>query len=260
VWLAKDIVENYSLDVGKNAESVKFDPTASDSYLENERCRAEEAAAVQAALEQSRVETIPEAAEEDESESEEDGDASESDSEGEDDAPEASEEAVLKPSAEGSEPAKESSELEEEDADEDETLAAYVKNVQGRKLRAESAGDEDEEQEEGEDEGSDSSDARSVEEKAEGAALASRTATTGTTAHAAATSLEQRRARLLTRGELMLLLETVSGELRLTPQPRHDGRVCIGLVGYPNVGKSSCINTLLGVSKSSHGKNLHHFC
>jgi hypothetical protein len=260
VWLAKDIVQNYSLDVGKNADSVKFDPTASDSYLESERCRAEEAAAVQAALEQSRVETIPEAAEEDAEEDEsgsedESGEGSEDGSESGDMAPGASEEAVLKPSAGDSEPAKESTaeaEAEEDDAGEDDNLAAYVKNALGRKLRAESAGEEDDDgddDKEGDGEGSDSDDARSMEEKAVGATLAGRVAT----ASSAATSIEQRRARLLTRGELVLLLETVSEELRLTPQPRHDGRVCIGLVGYPNVGKSSCINTLLGVSKSSHG-------
>lgn len=33
-----------------------------------------------------------------------------------------------------------------------------------------------------------------------------------------------------------------------------DARACVGMVGYPNVGKSSVINTLLGVAKSSHGK------
>eukprot|EP01033_Poteriospumella_lacustris_P017485 gene17485-12505_t len=33
-----------------------------------------------------------------------------------------------------------------------------------------------------------------------------------------------------------------------------DPRACVGMVGYPNVGKSSVINTLLGVAKSSHGK------
>ena len=46
----------------------------------------------------------------------------------------------------------------------------------------------------------------------------------------------------------------MSEELQLVSQDRNEGRICVGLVGYPNVGKSSCINTLLGVSKSSHGQ------
>jgi large subunit GTPase 1 len=32
----------------------------------------------------------------------------------------------------------------------------------------------------------------------------------------------------------------------------------VGLVGYPNVGKSSCINTMLGVTKSNHGMHFFH--
>lgn len=67
---------------------------------------------------------------------------------------------------------------------------------------------------------------------------------------------EQRQARVLSRGELMLLLNCLSQRLGLVGQMKHDGRVCVGLVGYPNVGKSSVINSLLGVSKSTHGNNI----
>ena len=62
-----------------------------------------------------------------------------------------------------------------------------------------------------------------------------------------------RRARVLNREELILLLCILPAKLGLEAQARHQGRVCIGMVGYPNVGKSSVINTILGVSKSSHG-------
>lgn len=63
----------------------------------------------------------------------------------------------------------------------------------------------------------------------------------------------RRRARVLTRSELILLLTELPIRLHLTAQPRHQGRICVGMLGYPNVGKSSAINTILAVSKSSHG-------
>jgi hypothetical protein len=63
----------------------------------------------------------------------------------------------------------------------------------------------------------------------------------------------RRRARVLTRSELILLLTELPVRLHLTAQPRHQGRICVGMLGYPNVGKSSAINTILAVSKSSHG-------
>lgn len=64
----------------------------------------------------------------------------------------------------------------------------------------------------------------------------------------------KRRARVLTRSELILLLTDLPIRLHLTAQPRHQGRICVGMLGYPNVGKSSAINTILAVSKSSHGR------
>lgn len=64
----------------------------------------------------------------------------------------------------------------------------------------------------------------------------------------------RRRARVLTRRELILLLEELPVKLNLKAQDRHQGRICVGMLGYPNVGKSSAINTILAVSKSSHGK------
>jgi hypothetical protein len=63
----------------------------------------------------------------------------------------------------------------------------------------------------------------------------------------------RRRARVLTRSELILLLTELPVRLHLSAQPRHQGRICVGMLGYPNVGKSSAINTILAVSKSSHG-------
>jgi large subunit GTPase 1 len=65
----------------------------------------------------------------------------------------------------------------------------------------------------------------------------------------------RRRARVLTRRELILLLTELPIRLHLVAQDRHQGRICVGMLGYPNVGKSSAINTILAVSKSSHGES-----
>jgi len=64
----------------------------------------------------------------------------------------------------------------------------------------------------------------------------------------------QRRCRVLRRQELVMLLEYIPKALQKVGQSRHQGRLCIGLMGFPNVGKSSCINSILAVSKSTHGQ------
>lgn len=65
---------------------------------------------------------------------------------------------------------------------------------------------------------------------------------------------EAKYSKVLSRVELIELLGMLSKKLGIVGQRKHDGRYCIGMVGYPNVGKSSVINTLLCVSKSNHGK------
>lgn len=64
----------------------------------------------------------------------------------------------------------------------------------------------------------------------------------------------RRNARVLTRKELELFLVLLPDKLGITPQSRHGDRLCVGLLGFPNVGKSSVINTLMCATKSTHGK------
>eukprot|EP01038_Epipyxis_sp_PR26KG_P004764 gene4764-6682_t len=62
-----------------------------------------------------------------------------------------------------------------------------------------------------------------------------------------------RQSRVLSREELIYFLTLLPERLNILPQEKHNGRICVGMVGYPNVGKSSVINSVLNVSKSSHG-------
>ena len=50
-----------------------------------------------------------------------------------------------------------------------------------------------------------------------------------------------RMASVLTRHELILLLTALPSRLGLQPQARHSGRICVGMLGYPN-GKCICMS------------------
>lgn len=59
-------------------------------------------------------------------------------------------------------------------------------------------------------------------------------------------------AKLMNRLELMRLFERLGQALHIEPSPKNSARLCVGMVGYPNVGKSSAINTLMGVTPLDH--------
>lgn len=57
----------------------------------------------------------------------------------------------------------------------------------------------------------------------------------------------------LTREDLLVALEAFAESHGCKPDPKYDNRIQYGMVGFPNVGKSSVINVLVGSSKSLHG-------
>ena len=59
--------------------------------------------------------------------------------------------------------------------------------------------------------------------------------------------------RLLTREELTNWMHNFAIKNGCEPNPRFENRIQFGTVGFPNVGKSSVINVLMGSSKHTHG-------
>ncbi|EED88213.1 predicted protein, partial [Thalassiosira pseudonana CCMP1335] len=57
----------------------------------------------------------------------------------------------------------------------------------------------------------------------------------------------------LTREELIGALTAFAESHGCVPDEKYDNRIQYGMVGFPNVGKSSVINVLVGSSKSLHG-------
>jgi len=57
----------------------------------------------------------------------------------------------------------------------------------------------------------------------------------------------------LTKEQLLEALDSFAQSHGCTPDEKYDNRIQYGLVGFPNVGKSSVINVLMGSSKSIHG-------
>ncbi|CAM9322920.1 unnamed protein product [Chrysoparadoxa australica] len=60
--------------------------------------------------------------------------------------------------------------------------------------------------------------------------------------------------KLLGRVELMTIVEGMARRMCSEDvRVKNQGRACVGMVGYPNVGKSSVINVLANVAATSHG-------
>mmetsp|Transcript_14429 Transcript_14429/g.29392 ORF Transcript_14429/g.29392 Transcript_14429/m.29392 type:complete len:733 (-) Transcript_14429:107-2305(-) len=57
----------------------------------------------------------------------------------------------------------------------------------------------------------------------------------------------------LTREELLNALAIFATNHGCQPEKKYDNRIQYGMVGFPNVGKSSVINVLIGSSKNIHG-------
>ena len=57
----------------------------------------------------------------------------------------------------------------------------------------------------------------------------------------------------LTRQELLDWLFSFAHQYKCEPDPRFHDKIQFGMVGFPNVGKSSVINVLVGAAKHAHG-------
>jgi large subunit GTPase 1 len=66
-------------------------------------------------------------------------------------------------------------------------------------------------------------------------------------------SVESSTTRILSRSQLIHAMRSFAQEHGCQPDERYEHRIQFGMVGFPNVGKSSVINVLMGTSKHAHG-------
>ena len=187
-----------------------------------------------------------------------DGDAGDGDGDGDavaDDAPPAaaSSSTAAATAAAAADDDDEGSEEESEDEDEDAALARMVagKRFDGGGLLP-AAGDDDDEEEEEEGEGGDEGEAAEGDAAGAAAAAAAELAASAAAVEAVRTAAGALPAtHVHSREDLLAVLMRLCPELKGSQVGPGGERFVVGLVGYPNVGKSSTVNVLVAQKKTS---------
>ncbi|CBJ27797.1 Lsg1, cytoplasmic GTPase involved in the ribosome assembly [Ectocarpus siliculosus] len=117
-------------------------------------------------------------------------------------------------------------------------------------FEADTEGDGEEEEEVGR---SDASSASGVAKKGHAGGGKGATSSAGRRGSGAGASKGDNSLRVLSRLEMCVELERLARTLGAPDPSRNGGRACVGMVGFPNVGKSSLINVMVGATPLSHG-------
>ncbi|CAN0266473.1 unnamed protein product, partial [Ectocarpus sp. 4 AP-2014] len=99
----------------------------------------------------------------------------------------------------------------------------------------------------------DASSASGVAKKGHAGAGEGATSSAGCRGSGAGVSKGDKSLRVLSRLEMCVELERLARTLGAPDPSRNGGRACVGMVGFPNVGKSSLINVMVGATPLSHG-------
>lgn len=119
-------------------------------------------------------------------------------------------------------------------------------------------GDEDEEEEVGRSDASSAAEAARfasglAKKKGHAGGGEGATSSAGRRGSGAGVSKGDKSLRVLSRLEMCVELERLARTLGAPDPSRNGGRACVGMVGFPNVGKSSLINVMVGATPLSHG-------